>query len=62
MDGRGRCMDNIFTERLWRSVKGVLQVYEKGIAASYPGSVEEWGSTIPGGADAYLTRQDPRCR
>ena len=21
MDGRGRCMDNIFTERLWRNVK-----------------------------------------
>jgi putative transposase len=21
MDGRGRCMDNLFTERLWRSVK-----------------------------------------
>jgi len=21
MDGRGRCMDNIFTERLWRTVK-----------------------------------------
>ena len=21
MDGRGRCRDNIFTERLWRSVK-----------------------------------------
>lgn len=21
MDGRGRCMDNVFTERLWRSVK-----------------------------------------
>ena len=21
MDGRGRCMDNIFVERLWRSVK-----------------------------------------
>lgn len=21
MDGRGRCMDNIFTERLWRSIK-----------------------------------------
>ena len=21
MDGRGRCMDNIFTERLWRAVK-----------------------------------------
>ena len=21
MDGRGRCRDNIFTERLWRTVK-----------------------------------------
>lgn len=21
MDGRGRCMDNIFTERLWRTIK-----------------------------------------
>ncbi len=21
MDGRGRCMDNIFSERLWRSLK-----------------------------------------
>lgn len=21
MDGKGRCMDNIFTERLWRTVK-----------------------------------------
>jgi putative transposase len=21
MDGKGRCMDNIFIERLWRSVK-----------------------------------------
>ena len=21
MDGRGRCMDNIFTERFWRSYK-----------------------------------------
>jgi putative transposase len=21
MDGRGRCMDNIFIERLWRSLK-----------------------------------------
>jgi len=29
MDGRGRCMDNIFTERLWRSVK-YEEVYTKG--------------------------------
>jgi putative transposase len=21
MDGRGRCLDNVFVERLWRSVK-----------------------------------------
>ena len=30
MDGRGRCMDNIFTERLWRSVK-----YENVFPSSY---------------------------
>jgi len=30
MDGRGRCMDNIFTERLWRSVK-----YENVFLRSY---------------------------
>ena len=33
MDGRGRCMDNIFIERLWRSLK-----YE----AVYPARVERW--------------------
>jgi len=31
MDRRGRCMDNIFTERLWRSVK-YENVYLKGYA------------------------------
>lgn len=30
MDGRGRCLDNIFTERLWRSVK-----YENVFPSSY---------------------------
>lgn len=30
MDGRGRCMDNIFTERLWRSLK-----YEEVYLKSY---------------------------
>lgn len=30
MDGRGRCMDNIFTERLWRTVK-----YENVFLSSY---------------------------
>ena len=32
MDGRGRAMDNIFTERLWRSVK-----YEEVYLKDYPG-------------------------
>jgi putative transposase len=32
MDGRGRCMDNIFTERLWRTVK-YEDVYIKGYAS-----------------------------
>jgi putative transposase len=31
MDGRGRCWDNIFTERLWRSVK-----YEEVYLKEYP--------------------------
>ena len=35
MDGRGRCMDNIFTERLWRSVK-----YEDTYLKSYT-TIEE---------------------
>ena len=29
MDGRGRCLDNVFVERLWRSVK-YEDVYLKG--------------------------------
>jgi putative transposase len=32
MDGRGRCMDNIFIERLWRSVK-YEEVYLKDYAS-----------------------------
>jgi len=31
MDGRGRCMDNIFTERLWRTVK-YENIYTRGYA------------------------------
>ena len=33
MDGRGRCMDNIFTERLWRTVK-YEDVYIKSYATT----------------------------
>lgn len=42
MDGRGRCMDNIFTERLWRSVKReniYLQSY-RDISAARDGLAE----------------------
>jgi len=35
MDGRGRCMDNIFTERLWRNVK-----YENIYIKSYDNIIE----------------------
>lgn len=35
MDGRGRCMDNIFTERLWRTVK-----YENVYMVSYTNFTE----------------------
>jgi putative transposase len=40
MDGRGRAMDNIFTERLWRSVK-----YEEVYPAilSMTNQDQEWG-------------------
>lgn len=44
MDGRGRCMDNIFVERLWRSVK-----YENVYLMQY-GSVPEGRQ----GIDAYF--------
>ena len=37
MDGRGRCMDNIFTERLWRTVK-----YEDVYIKSYATMEEAW--------------------
>ena len=37
MDGRGRCMDNVFVERLWRSIKYeevYLKAYQNGTEAS----------------------------
>lgn len=45
MDGRGRCMDNIFTERLWRTVK-----YEDIYIRSYENFREAHK-----GLDAYFT-------
>ena len=42
MDGRGRCFDNIFVERLWRSLK-----YEEVYLKDY-GSVAEARASITG--------------
>jgi putative transposase len=47
MDGRGRCMDNIFTERLWRSVK-----YENVFLNSY-NDINDANSGIAGYFDFY---------
>lgn len=44
MDGRGRCMDNIFTERLWRSVK-----YENIYIHSY----QDWKEAKTGLAEYF---------
>lgn len=44
MDGRGRCMDNIFTERLWRTVK-----YEDIFLKSY----QDFGEVRAGLADYF---------
>ena len=44
MDGKGRCMDNVFVERLWRSVK-----YEEVYLKAYPNGLE-----AKAGIGAYL--------
>lgn len=51
MDGRGRCMDNIFTERLWRSVK-----YEDVYIKSYR-TIEEAREGLGNYFHLYNTRR-----
>lgn len=51
MDGRGRCMDNIFTERLWRTVK-----YENIFLHSYT-SIEEARAGIGTYLDFYNNKR-----
>ncbi len=43
MDGRGRCMDNIFIERLWRSLK-YEAVYLQDIADGFAAQriIDDW--------------------
>lgn len=51
MDGRGRCMDNIFTERLWRTIK-----YENIFLHSYR-SVDEARTGIGAYIDFYNNKR-----
>lgn len=51
MDGRGRCMDNIFTERLWRSVK-----YENVFIHDYQ-TIEEAHSGLTNYFNFYNTKR-----
>ena len=54
MDGRGRCMDNVFVERLWRSIKYeevYLKAYQNGTGIILPegGLGLIWPSTTKSG-------------
>jgi putative transposase len=43
MDGKGRWMDNVFIERLWRSVKYErVYLFEHATLPALHGSIEEW--------------------
>ena len=46
MDGKGQCMDNVFVERLWRSVK-YEEVYLTGIPQIKPTFLDIAPSGIP---------------
>jgi putative transposase len=39
MDGKGRCLDNVFVERLWRTVK-----YEEIYLKSYRSQIEAYAN------------------
>ena len=61
MDGRGRCMDNVFIERLWRSLKHE-EIYLKGYADGREAraGITPWVSfTISG---ALIRRRETRRR
>lgn len=63
MDGRGRCLDNVFVERLWRSVK-YEDVYLRGTrrCRNWSGGWRRTsGSTTPSGRTSHSgTRPRPR--
>jgi putative transposase len=76
MDGRGRCLDNVFVERLWRSVKYedvYLRGYEsvpeleRGLAAyfrfyNHERPHQSLGYRTPAEVHSGPSREDPRSR
>ncbi len=57
MDGRSHCMDNVFIEHLWRSLKYkkvYMKVYDT-VAKARPASVPECASTTPNANIRVLT-------
>ena len=61
MDGRGRCMDNIFIERLWRSLKQEA-IYLEEISVGFQARrvVKDWMTLYNAkGPHSALDRQTP---
>ena len=58
MDGNGRCMDNVFVERLWRSLKYediYLRAYATGSEARLGSWIAGYNTTRPHQALGYRT-------
>ena len=62
MDGKGRWVDNVFVERLWRSVK-YEDVYLRSLRNAHPSFGQDWpatsASTTPGAVTAHWTDAPP---
>ena len=64
MDGRGRCMDNIFIERLWRSLKYeavyLHEMTDGFIAGQVIGEWIEFSTTPSGPIRPLTAKRRPR--
>ena len=56
MDGRGRALDNVFVERLWRTVK-YEEVYLKELRAVWARRSADWARTSPSTTRSGCTRR-----
>ena len=64
MDGRGRWLDNVFVERLWRSVRHEEVYLFRGRANAIPGqseSLQPWTSAIDPRSRAWRPRRSAKC-